>query len=113
MTKRSKSSLERRMAANKKPHRFGEIVSAIPVNNGQPGLPERMRCSRVAGLLPPESRAEFEADRAKAAHCPTHGELRDPAVFIAGEGADRRVAFICPHCSGADVLAQWEREGAS
>ncbi len=110
MIRRSRSSLERRMAANKKPHRFGTIVDAIPA---QPGLPERLRYSRVAGLLPPESRAEFERDRAKAAHCPKHGELTDPAIFIVGEGADRRVAFACPWCSGPDVLAQWEREGAS
>lgn len=110
MTRRSKASLERRMAANQKPHRFGEIVDAVPADGA---LPDRLRFSRIAGLLPPDARAEFERDRAKAAHCPEHGELADPAVFFVGAAADRRIAFACPRCSGSDVLAQWEREGMS
>lgn len=110
MTRRSKVSLERRMTKNQKPHRFGEIVDAVPVDGC---LPERLRYSSLAGRLPPELRAEFEADRAKAAHCPNHGPIADPVVFMVGEGAGRRVAFACPWCSGPDVLAAWEREGAS
>lgn len=98
------------MAANKRPHRFEKIVDALPKTGT---LPDRLRFSRMAGLLSPEARAEFERDRATAAHCPKHGELKDPAVFLVGEGSDRRVAFACPWCSGADVLSQWQKEGAS
>jgi len=108
MTKRSKSSLERRMAARKTAHRFGVIEHVTGSHYS-----DLIRYTRVAGLLTPEARAEFEADRQKAAHCPKHGELRDPAVLLIGEGTERRVAFCCPHCSGPDLLAQWEREGAS
>lgn len=109
MTRRSKASLERRMAAKKTAHRFGVIARGV-ADLGQEG---RLRYSRLAGLLPPEARAEFERERALAAHCPEHGEIRDPAIFLAGEGAEKRVAFICPWCSGPELLAQWEKEGAS
>ena len=109
MTKRSKASLERRMAANKSAHRFDQVAYARTPN----GLPDRLRYSRIAGLLPPEARAVFDAERLKAARCPEHGLLDDPAVFTIGECGGERVAFACPWCSGSAVLAQWEREGAS
>lgn len=110
MTRRSRLSLAMRMLKNKKPHRFGEVVPAgadlAPVH--------KLRYSNVAATLPtPEARAEFQRDKVMAAHCPTHGAIEDPAVILTGEGADMRVAFICPWCSGPELLARWEREGAS
>lgn len=110
MTKKSKSSLERRMLSSKKAQRFGSISYAT-LKDGR--FPERLRYSRLVGLLPPEPRAEFERDRAKAAHCPKHGDLTDPAVFFVGVGAERRLAFACPWCSGSAIQAAWEKEGAS
>lgn len=109
MTRRSKGALERKMAANKKAHRFGSIFRGA----GSLGEPGRLRFSRIAGLLPPDARAEFERERAIASHCPEHGELVDPAILLCGEGADQRVAFVCPWCSGPEILSQWEKEGAS
>ncbi len=97
------------MARNPKAHRFGAVARGL----ANVGLPGRLRFSRIAGLLPAGARAEFERERAKAAHCPAHGELADPAVFLIGEGAAQRVAFACPWCSGPELLAEWEREGAS
>lgn len=109
MTKRSQTSLAKRMAANNNPHHFGVI------HNGTVLLPEfgRLRYSRIAKLLPPTAQVELEHDRVRAAHCPTHGALEDPAIMIVGSGKDGRVAFICPHCSGENLLSQWEREGLS
>jgi hypothetical protein len=109
MTKRSKVSIEARMAARKEAHRFPELAHGRFVD-GPPGL---IRYSRILGMLTPEVRAEAERERETAARCATHGKLADPAIAIIGEGADRRVAYICPWCSAPDILAQWEKEGAS
>lgn len=40
--------------------------------------------------------------------CPTHGDLEDPLVFLAGDG---RVAFVCPFCSGEEHQAAWVADG--
>lgn len=109
MTRRSKASLEARMAAKKAAHRFGETVQAV----FKDGPPELIRYSRMIGKLTPEVRAEAECERLTAARCATHGLLDDPAIALCGEGADQRVAYICPWCSGSEILAQWEKEGAS
>ena len=39
-------------------------------------------------------------------NCAVHGELVDPIVGLIGE----QVAFICPWCSGPEMLAAWEAE---
>jgi hypothetical protein len=109
MTRRSKASLEARMAAKSAAHRFGETVQAVFAD----GRPELLRYSRMIGKLAPAVRAEAERERLIAARCETHGLLEDPAIALIGEGAGKRVAYICPWCSGPDILAQWEREGAS
>lgn len=110
MTKRSKSSIERRMAKNSAAHSFGVVDRSGGVTLGEIG---RLRYSRIAGLLPPEARAEFERDRLRAGRCPEHGLLDDPAILLVGEGAERRTAFACPFCSGPELRARWEAEGAS
>lgn len=59
-----------------------------------------------------EALAEFESDKAKyGSDCPTHGTIEDPIIALAGEGAETRVAFACPWCSGPEILAAWEKEG--
>jgi hypothetical protein len=98
------------MAAKKSAHRFNETVHAV-FADGE--APPRLRYSRMVGLLTPELRAEAERERAIAARCPKHGELKDPAIALVGEGEGQRVAYICPWCSGPEILAQWEQEGAS
>ena len=102
-------SLARRMAANSKPHRFGETVAAVV--DGE--APSMVRYSRALGRLTPEAREEFERDRAMAAHCAEHGALDDPAIFLIDVGSDQRVAFACPWCSGPEILAAWEKDGMS
>ena len=49
------------------------------------------------------------ADAQKAAPwCPgCERKLDDPVIGL----THGRVAFACPHCSGPDILAQWEAEG--
>jgi len=115
VTRRSRASLERRMRERKEAHRIPDeeqeaIQKQVHMSLGAEG---KLRYSRICGLLSPEGRAEFEAERKKAAHCRLHGELSDPACAITGEGEDRRIVFICPWCSGPAVLELWEKEGAS
>ena len=98
----------KRELANKRAHRFPGTVTVTGI--ATPGL---CRYSRLAGKLPPESKAELAGDLAKAGHCAEHGKLDDPAIMIIGEGEAARVAFICPWCSGPEIQEAWEREGAS
>lgn len=119
MTKRSAASIKRRMEANTKAHHFDQTthVELAPAG-AEGGLPcglfnAGLRYSRLCGSLSPELRVEFEAERAKAARCNTHGELTDPAVIIIGKDAEARIAFVCPWCSGDELRERWEREGAS
>lgn len=85
--------------------------------SGEPRLPESLRFSTYLRALkkqgtPAEAIAEFESDKAKfGSNCPVHGEMEDPVIALHGEGAERRVAFCCPWCSGPEVLAAWEKEG--
>lgn len=61
---------------------------------------------------PEEAIADFESDKAKyGSTCPTHGKMDDPVIGLVGEGANARVAFACPWCSGAEILNAWEKEG--
>lgn len=87
---------------------FGTFAS----DTGRAGVPTMVRYSTALQALrrvdtPAAAIAEFENDKATAARCPEHGALEDPVVGLLGD----RVAFACPWCSGADVLAAWEREG--
>lgn len=70
-----------------------------------------LRALRKQGT-PEEAVAEFERDKAKyGSECPTHGAIEDPVIGLVGSGADARVAFACPWCSGPEILKAWEQEG--
>jgi hypothetical protein len=101
-------SLKRRFE-RKDAYRF----NALEVARATVSPTGRLRYSRIVAQLSPAGQAEAEEERKKAAHCPVHGELTDPAIFLHGEGAERRVVFVCPECSGPEVLEAWKQEGAS
>jgi hypothetical protein len=76
------------------------------------GLPQSVRFSTAMTALrragSDNAVAELERDRRECgSSCPQHGELKDPAIAI----LNGRVAFICPWCSGGELLAAWEKEG--
>lgn len=105
MTRRSRASLERRLAKKRE-----QKEPSLHVKLSGQG---KLRYSRIAALLSPDGQAEFEAERKKLAQCRKHGELEDPACAMAGEGDERRIVFICPWCSGPKVQELWEKEGAA
>lgn len=91
------------------PERFASVKLGLFAGRGVPTTLRYSSALRELRKQGAESAAkELERDKlAAGSSCPTHGELADPIVGILGN----RVAFCCPWCSGADVLAAWEAEG--
>lgn len=88
--------------------KFGLFPAGIP-GRDQPG---KLRFSSAVSALRNQGALDTlaELERLRELHgkrCPTHGELKDPILAILGE----QVAFICPWCSGPEILAAWEAEG--
>lgn len=77
------------------------------------GMPDRLRYSSLLSLLrastcPIDQIDDFIALKARVGSlCVVHGELKDPAIGRVGD----QVAFICPWCSGPEILAAWQAEG--
>lgn len=76
------------------------------------GVPDQVRYSTSLSALRMQGADETAAtlEKLKAEHgslCAVHGELKDPVIGILGD----QVAFVCPWCSGPEILAAWTAEG--
>jgi hypothetical protein len=88
---------------------FARVKYGLFAGSGVPGTLRYSSALRELRKQGAEDTAK-ELERVKTvagSSCPTHGELADPIIGI----LDNRVAFICPWCSGAAILAAWEAEG--
>lgn len=83
------------------------------------GTPGIVRMSTAARMLREIGRhgdaSEIEREaRIAAPWCPQCGrKLEDPVVGMLNTPDGPRMVYACPHCSGPDILAQWEAEGST
>jgi hypothetical protein len=92
------------------PHRFEEpqqvtIADGLVVTVGMLRLSSLLRTLRAHGNH--GSADDLERLHKQVGNKCSCGDLPDPAVGSLGT----RVVFICPHCTGGELLKLWQDEG--